>query len=289
MYSHKAFHVRPLDYRTQEKLWEESEKKTMATALEEALGCRKCPLSVTEASMKADIDQGKYITTNYPPFFTNANTRDENISPLDTTTPNKHLSHWKVISDTQRQLYYKTVEHTLDSQLHEEEATDPELAILFAHYKVDFHIRQHYLAHRGVLTLCRDATDMQSLRKWQWRMDKIDKLSPSEEEEVKQVRHKMPRPLGWPKDESLELMHQTHLWKKSWKSRQKRVEDVRARWAIIMEERRRQRERLLAMQASKLTVRLYFGGELRDLRELERKVYPGMGMLMGRSTQSFGV
>ncbi|KAJ5919664.1 hypothetical protein N7454_009499 [Penicillium verhagenii] len=269
MYSHKAFH---------------------ATALEEALGCRKCPLSVTEASMKADIDQGKYITTNYPPFFTNANTRDENISPLDTTTPNKHLSHWKIISDPQRQLYYKTVEHTLDAQLHEDEATDPELSILFAHYKVDFHIRQHYLAHRGVLTLCRDATDMQSLRKWQWRMDKIDKLPPSEEEEeVKQVRHKMPRPLGWPNDESLELMHQTHLWKKSWKSRQKRVEEVRARWAIIMEERRRQREQLLASQASKLTVRLYFGGELRDLRELERKIYPGMGMLMGRSTQSFGV
>ncbi|KAJ5649340.1 uncharacterized protein N7484_003063 [Penicillium longicatenatum] len=236
--------------------------------------------------MKADIDQGNYIATNYPPYFPNASKRDENISPLDTNTPNSDLSHWKVISEAQRQQYYKIVEHILDTRMHENAPADSDLAILFAHYQVDYHIRQHYLAHRGVLTLCRDASDMQTLRKWQWRMDAIDSvITPDDRQPVQPKPH---RPTGWPKDGNLEMLHQTHLWKKSWKVRQKRVEDVRARWAVIMEERRRQREWLLAKQASTLTVRLYFGGELCGLRELERKVYPGSGMRMGRTTQSSG-
>ncbi|KAJ5637134.1 hypothetical protein N7490_007013 [Penicillium lividum] len=230
--------------------------------------------------MNTDIEQGKYITANYPPFFPNTNTRDENISPFDTTTPNKNLSHWKVISEPQRQRYYHIVEHGLDAL--KSEATDPNLAILFAHYQVDYHIRQHYLACRGVLTLCRDATDMQSLRKWQWRMNRIDTI-PDES----QARPKGPRPLGWPNDENLEMAHQVQLWKKSWRARQKHLEEVRARWAVIMEERRRQRELLLAKQASTFTVRLYFWGELCELRELERKMYPET-VRLGRSTQSLG-
>ncbi|KAJ5992215.1 hypothetical protein N7451_007939 [Penicillium sp. IBT 35674x] len=282
----KASHMATYSHNTQEKQWEEAEKTVVARALEEALNCRKCPLSITEATMKADIDQGNYITSSYPPYFPNASKRDENISPLDTTTPNNNLSHWKIINEAQRQQYYKIVEHSLDARLHEDASTDPDLAILFAHYQLDYHIRQHYLAYRGVLTLCRDASDMQTLRKWQWRMDTIDAIIASDDSHP--VQPKVHRPTGWSKDENLEMLHQTHLWKKSWKVRQKRVEEVRARWVVIMEERRRQRERLLAKQASTLTVRLYFGGELCGLRELERKVYPAAGMRLGRTTQSSG-
>lgn len=237
--------------------------------------------------MSADIERGSYCATTYPPFFPNNNKRDEDISPLDISENDLAQSFWKHIDLPQRQQYYDLVEKTLDERLLAEPTANENVAALFAHYQVDFHIQQHYLSRRGVLTLCRDAGDMKALRKWQWEMH-----------DIKAVLHDEPlmstgkRRLGWPEDDNLEMFHQIRLWKGAWQERQAHLAKVRARWAVIMEERRRQREELLVSQEqaeklrSTVTVRLYYRGELRDVRELERMMPVEAGGRLGQTTQS---
>ncbi|KAJ5688896.1 hypothetical protein N7462_003288 [Penicillium macrosclerotiorum] len=234
-------------------------------ALDEAFKCTKCQIAVTQSSMKADIDKGAYNTNCYPPFFRCHHTRDDNISPLDTQSQCEELSFWKRISPAQRECYYSRVEQTLNTLIEENKDIDPEVAVLFAHYQVDFHIRQHHLARRGVLALCRNADDMQQLRHWQWKMNDLDSMRPVNLEKTwpDSCRH-----AGWPGDQSLEMLHQTLMWKRASPARRKRLEEVRARWAIIMAERRRQREMLQLKQGLTITVRVYCRGELWNVREL---------------------
>ena len=237
--------------------------------------------------MGLDIDNGVYNASSYPPFFSNTTKRDENISPFDTSAPNNDLTHWKVISAPQRDRYYDLIETSLKTNLDTNKSTDPEVAILFAHYRIDYHIQQHYLTKRGVLSLCRDASDMHALRKWQWRISEIDAVMGTDETRPWPLGC---RKLGWVNDENLVMVHATLLWKRSWRARQKHLEEVRVRWAAIMAERKRQRELLLAKQAAEtFTVRVYCKGELCDVRELKRMAYSEPGFRAKRATQSFGV
>ncbi|KAJ5182536.1 hypothetical protein N7492_000152 [Penicillium capsulatum] len=239
----------------------------MSEALDEALQCVSCENLITEMSMSNDISRGSYITTSYPPYFLHRCTRDDNISPLTPTPLENDQSYWNCMSPIQRQRYYQLVETILNEELQKPVRLDAERAVLFAHYQVDFHIRQHHLARRGVLTMCRNTSDMHQLRKWQWNMAEIDAVT---KHTTVKTWPKGSRQLGWPNDGNLEMAHQTHMWRKSWRARRKRVEAVRAKWAIIMEERRRQREMLKLKELATVTVRLYCGGELRDVRELQR-------------------
>ncbi|KAJ5177179.1 uncharacterized protein N7482_003056 [Penicillium canariense] len=254
--------------------------------LEEALHCTKCRINVTPASMTVDIQKGVYITSHYPPYFRNNNTRDDNISPLETQSTPEDPSFWTFISVSQRERYYELVEQTLNHILNKTKSMDPEVAVLSAHYQVDFHIRQHYLSHRGVLTFCRNADDMQQLRHWQWKMDDLDNIRPVN------LDHVWPRGCkhtAWPRDKNLEMMHQTLMWKRAWLTRRKRVEEVRARWAIIMEERRKQREMLLLKKGATITVRLYCRGELKDVRELKRIRHSEPALRPRRMLQNSGL
>ncbi|KAJ5272498.1 hypothetical protein N7478_007623 [Penicillium angulare] len=283
--------------------------------------------------MRIDIDNGKYIATRYPPYFSNPHKRDENISPLDNSPSPPELSFWNIITIPQRQRYYDQVEATLNNILNEQSqastftktltstststststtlSPDAELSVLLAHYKVDYHIHQHYLSYRVPITLCRDAHDLHSLRKWNWKMAEIDAVIHSESKpepgsepnSSNSNTREWPvgcRKLGWPDDETLKMVHQTLLWKRAWRGRQKKLEEVRARWVVIMEERRRERELLFARQAellvkeasasaSTFTVKVYCRGELRDVRELKRMAYSEPGLRVKRAAQSFGV
>ncbi|KAJ5716523.1 hypothetical protein N7493_008434 [Penicillium malachiteum] len=273
----------------QEKLWTTAEQKSMCESIEEALSCEKCTLCITEAIMRVDIESGAYDASQYPPSFSNPSKRDENISPFDTSTPNTNLSLWKVITTSQRQRYYELVEQNLNNRLDAEDPTDAELAILFAHYRVDYHIQQHYLARRGVLTLCRDSKDMHALRKWQWRMSETDAVLQQDRKDQR-AWPKGCSQVGWPNDDNLQMLHATILWKKSWRARQKHLEQVRIQWAKIMEERRKQREALLAKQAASIMrLKLYCGGELIEVRDLKRMANSEPGFRVKRKTQSFGV
>ncbi|KAJ5381894.1 uncharacterized protein N7496_004322 [Penicillium cataractarum] len=254
--------------------------------LEEALHCTTCQIAVTQASMADDIQKCSYITSHYPPFFLNNNSRDDNISPTNTHFPSEDPSFWKHISVTQRERYYELVEQALNHMLDETKDINPEVAVLFAHYQIDFHIRQHYLALRGVLTFCRNADDMQQLRHWQWKMHDMDNMKPVHPDHVWPLSCKH---VGWPEDKNLEMMHQTLMWKRAWPARRKRVAEVRARWAIIMEERRKQREMLLRKQKATITVRVYCRGELMDVRELKRITHSEPTLRLGRLLQSSGV
>ncbi|KAJ5831861.1 hypothetical protein N7474_000172 [Penicillium riverlandense] len=275
----------------EEKEWKEREEEKMLNALQEALDCTKCRIAVTETSMATDIDSGIYITTHYPPFFTTNHTRDEFISPLDNATRPKDPTYWNRISVSQREQYYEQVETKLNSALSKHPTPDAELAVLFAHYQVDYHIRQHYLSRSSVLTLCRDAEDMHQLRRWQWDMADADGTAPSSAgcscSWPNQCRH-----WGWIDDRNLMMMHQTAMWRRAWRERRRRLKEVRARWAIIMEERRRQRELLRIRQkatlaVATLTVKVYCRGELWDVRQMER--FAEDGNVKGRLARSLGV
>ncbi|KAJ5223401.1 hypothetical protein N7468_007943 [Penicillium chermesinum] len=276
---------------SQPKHWEDAEKASILEAFEEAMSCHKCTIKVTEATMAIDIERGSYLTTSYPPLFPNNHKRDEDISPLDISSPNLEQSFWGLINVAQRQHYYDIVEQKLDQRLLDDPTVDENIAALFAHYQVDFHINQHYLSRRGVLTLCRDASDMGALRKWQWEMHELQAIM-----DGVNVIPTTKKRMGWPNDGNLEMFHQIRMWKGAWQTREKHLREVRARWAIIMEERRRQREELLARSGKApmgklsptVTVRLYYRGQLRDVRELERIMPVEAGVRLGQTTQSSG-
>ncbi|KAJ5980888.1 hypothetical protein N7481_008186 [Penicillium waksmanii] len=279
------------DIQAMEKAWDEATETDLLEALEEALGCTKCQITITEAIMKGDINDGVYNSSHYPPFFVNKRTRDDNISPLDTETKHTDPTWWRRISVSQRERYYVLVENNLNRALEETKNADPEAAVLFAHYQVDYHIRQHHLARRGVLNLCRDSNDLHELRSWQWDMAAIDRLISGKEIEVTDEDEgwlPAERMWGWPTDQNLEKTHQVILWKRSWPTRRKKLKAVRAKWAVIIEERRKQREMLLLKQGATVTLRLYCRGELWDVRKLQREVETGTSIRMGRTTQSLG-
>ncbi|KAJ6107162.1 hypothetical protein N7523_008485 [Penicillium sp. IBT 18751x] len=259
------------DTRADELVVKEAREKELFEALDEALSCEKCQIAVAKDTMAIDIDNGTYNVKHYPPFFQSNVISQESISPNDITIKCDDQTYWKHISSSQRQRYYEIVERNLNKVLDQTKEIDPETALLLAHYQLDYHVRQHHLARRGVLTLCRDSADVQQLRRWQWKISDIYSATSSKPADIELAGA---RQWGWPSDQNLEMTHQHIMWKRLSRNRLKRVREVRARWAIIMEERRKQRELLLLKQGATLTVRLYCRGELWDIRTLKNFVHP---------------
>ncbi|KAJ5104443.1 hypothetical protein NUU61_001790 [Penicillium alfredii] len=281
------------DLLKQEREWREIEKRERVEAAKEALNCSKCRLAVTEETMALEIESGNFILTQYPPCFANTNKRDEHISPLDTVDDQEDFTYWKHLSRATQQQYHDRVEEHLDKALAKLDKFNPELVALFAHYQVAYHIRQHYLARGGVLVLCRSSDDVHQLRRWQWEMAHADGTLSADTGDKVMEEDEVPWVVDcerwqWPHDANLLMMHQSALWRRRWRRRQRRVEEVRVRWALIMEERWRQREMLQLKQASTLTVRLYCRGELWDVRELERSPDLEVVSWTGRMTRSTG-
>lgn len=235
--------------------------------------------------MAADIDSGAYNISQYPPYFPNhSSIEDDKISPLDSESKCRENSIWKIITLSQRQRYYELVEQHLNRELDRPVKLDTDVSVVIAHYYVDAHIQRHYLDRRSMLALCRDEEDLEDLREWCWAM--VEKCSIHYPDLV-------PYPAGdskveWPNDDNDTMAHQEITWRRTWRARKVRVDKARAKWALIMAERRKEREALLAKNRDVLTVRLYCGGELRNVRKL--KMYPEArpGPRMGRPTQSSG-
>ncbi|PYI18557.1 hypothetical protein BO99DRAFT_165032 [Aspergillus violaceofuscus CBS 115571] len=188
--------------------------------------------------------------------------------------------------------------------------------VAFAKYRADYHIHVHYMLRRGILGICRDGKDVYELKGWKGRLHAVDSgLVDLEELESGMmdwrygiIREKggggtagggyyssnpyqsyypAPSPMaalprtqklgGWPDDANQLMASQVALWRRRGLSRQRRVEDVRIRWAFIMEERRRQRLAALAQAhqhkaTSSVKVRLYCsqaGGDRNLIREIE--------------------
>lgn len=254
-------------------------------ALEEALNCTKCTVDNIESALTADINSGAYNISEYPPYFPNNSKTDaEKISPLDTESTCRESSIWKIISPPQRQRYYELVEQYLNHELDNPVPVDADVAVMRAHYSVDAHIQRHYLDRRSMLQLCRDEEDLEDFREWRWIM--VENCSIHYPDIT-------PYPVGdsrveWPNDGNGAVAHQERTWKQDGRAREVCVEKARAKWASIMAERRKERDSLLAKSRDVVTIRLYCGGELQNVRRL--KMYPEamLGLRMGRPTQSSG-
>ncbi|OQE22800.1 hypothetical protein PENFLA_c012G04183 [Penicillium flavigenum] len=196
--------------------------------------------------MNADIAKGSYITSQYPPFFASKITLDDYISPFDTDIvahEYDNTTFWEYITPAQQQRYYDKIDTILKKAEAESGKPIDEATVLFAHYQVDFHIRQHYLAPRSILNLCRSKDDIRSLTHWQWKTAIEDENAFTEFPDWG---------VGWVHEPSNSLGHQIAAWRMGERGREKHLAEVQARWAEIKDERRKQRMR---------TTRILFKGE----------------------------
>lgn len=200
----------------------------------EALECTKCQNEITIESMNADVEKGVYLTADYPPYFRDQSTMDEHVSPDTITIWDRAPGWWTLQSLAQGLKYYRLVEDNLDLEQKNNPGIDDDLACSWAHYQVDFHIRQHYLARCGVLTLCRDTTDIQQLRQWQWQMADIDAAA----SDNTKAAPKGDRQTGWPDDDNREMAHQSAKWHRDGRLRRKYLKEAYAKWEAIKKQRR---------------------------------------------------
>lgn len=183
------------------------------------------------------------------------------------------------MTEAQREAYKRQVEGYL--------AQVPDCDVAMARYHADYHVHLHWLSRRGALTLCRDVKEMHELRKWRWKMAQLDLQAWEDAREAAsqvasqtgnsgpnggdaredRISKRPPRSTtirrwGWPGDSHLFMMYQTALWRQNWVHRLKHLDEVRVKWAAIMEERRRQRKCI--------KVKLFWGQGCKDLlREIE--------------------
>lgn len=225
----------------------ERPKSLQSAALQDALECTQCrDLHIIPYMMNADIAKGSYITSQYPPFFASKIALDDDISPSDTdivTHEYDNTTFWEYITPAQQQRYYDKIDTILKKAEAESGKPIDEATVLFAHYQVDFHIRQHYLAPRSILNLCRSKDDIRSLTHWQWKSAVEDETAFTEFADWG---------VGWVHEPSNSLGHQIAAWQMGERGREKHLAEVQARWAEIKDERRKQRIR---------TTRILFNGE----------------------------
>lgn len=195
--------------------------------------------------MYRDIRSGVYKATRDPPFIHShsraynnlqqADMEEEEISPLDQAQPKPVPGYKKLMTPWQRREYEYWVADMLDRQFSRmqrgmgmsrsrSKASEKE-EMQFAKYQVDYHIHLHDRARCDMLTLCRDVEDMRQLRGWKAEMARTD----------------------WDdqRDDEVFSVHLTNVWRGRSRIRQQRLVDVRKRWSRILEERKKQRQKLL--------------------------------------------
>ncbi|KAJ5941293.1 hypothetical protein N7516_001461 [Penicillium verrucosum] len=222
-------------------------KSPQNAALQDALECTECrDIHIIPYMLNSDIAAGSYITSEYPPFFASKSTpHDESISPLDTDTvvhQNTNATFWDDITPAQQQCYYDKIDTILKKAEAESGKPIDEATVLFAHYQVDFHIRQHYLAPRSILNMCRSKDDIKALNSWQWKCAVEDETALAEFPDWG---------VGWVQEPSNSIGHQIAAWRMGERRREEHLAEVRARWAEIMTERQEQRMR---------TVKIFYKG-----------------------------
>ncbi|CAG8899874.1 unnamed protein product [Penicillium egyptiacum] len=225
----------------------EKPKSLQSAALQDALECTQCrDLHIIPYMMNADIAKGSYITSQYPPFFASKSTVDDYISPFDPDVvvhESNNTTFWEDITPAQQQRYYDKIDTILKKAEAESGKPIDEATVLFAHYQVDFHIRQHYLTPRSILNLCRSKDDIRALTHWQWKSAVADETAFAEVPDWG---------MGWAHEPSNSLGHQIAAWRMGERSREKHLAEVEARWAEIKDERQKQRMR---------TIKILFKGE----------------------------
>lgn len=222
-------------------------KSSQNAALQDALECTECgDLHIIPYMLNADIAAGSYITSEYPPFFSSKSTSDnDSISPFDTDIvvhQNNNATFWDDITPAQKQRYYDKIDIILKKAEAESGKPIDEATVLFAHYQVDFHIRQHYLAPRSILNLCRSKDDIRALNHWQWKCAAEDETALAEFPDWG---------VGWRHEPSNSIGQQIAAWRMGERKREKHLAEVKARWAEIMDERQEQRMR---------TVKIFYRG-----------------------------
>lgn len=194
--------------------------------------------------MYRDIKTGVYNASRDPPFihshsraYTNlqkADVEEEEIPPLEQPRPKPVPEYKHLMTPWQRREYEYWVADMLDMQFSRMKrgmarsrgrATNEKEELQFAIYQVDYHIHLHDRARCDMLTLCRDIEDMRQLRGWKAEMARVD----------------------WDdqRDDEVFNVHLTNLWRRRSRFRRQRLIEVRKRWSRILEERRKQRQKLL--------------------------------------------
>lgn len=219
-------------------------------ALQMALCCTECKnMEITPYQMNIDVAMNLYITTEYPPYFTDATAPIEQISPLDTGSYRSDcLTFWSDITSSQKNRYYEAVDTIIKKIEAETGQRANEATVLYAHYQVDVHIRQHYMRTQTMLNLCRDKKDVLEMRHWQWEVAESEGTA----------LEKDPKwGVGWVWDTTNSLDHQYEGWKLREKERKVHLVNVRSQWAKILEERKKQRERTVTLSFRGEPVRVY--------------------------------
>lgn len=233
-------------------LFADKPKSPQNAALQDALECTQCrDLHIIPYMMNVDIAAGSYITSQYPPFFAGKSVPDDSISPFDTDIvahQNKNATFWEDITPSQQHHYYDKIDTILKKAETESGKPADEATVLFAHYQVDFHIRQHYLAPRSILNLCRSKDDIRALTHWQWKTAVSDETAFAEFRDWG---------VGWVHEPSNSIGHQIAAWRVGEERREKHLAEVKARWAEIKDERQKQRMRTIKISFKGVHVKTY--------------------------------
>ncbi|KAI2773130.1 hypothetical protein DTO012A8_2339 [Penicillium roqueforti] len=161
---------------------------------------------------------------------------------------NNDETFWEDITPTQQQRYYDKIDTILKKAEAESGKPIDEATVLFAHYQVDFHIRQHYLAPRSILNLCRSKDDIRALTHWQWKSAVSDKTA---------FAGCPDWGVGWVHEPSNSIGQQIAAWRMGERRREKHLAEVQARWAEIRDERQKQRTRTINILFQGAHVRTY--------------------------------
>ncbi|RAK98923.1 uncharacterized protein BO80DRAFT_503705 [Aspergillus ibericus CBS 121593] len=243
-----------------------SEEEELHLSTQEALTCTTCAIThIPKTIFHRDQTTGIYNTSRSPPFQVTSGTwiprEEEHLAPEEMPTSSlSSVNYDHQDNDNNHDNDDTTPPHPPHDPTHDRHPSDP-----FTRYQLAYHIHIHYLLRRGVLSLCRDVKDVYELKAWRGKIHEMDMRQPREEKEGVgwQTRSRM----GWVNDGNLLMVYQMALWRKRGAGRLKRVEESRARWAGIVEERRRQRQK----QRGSVRVRVYCSqaGDRCLLREVE--------------------
>ncbi|GIJ85862.1 hypothetical protein Asppvi_004726 [Aspergillus pseudoviridinutans] len=230
------------------------EEQEMASA-SATLHCTTCKLAqLPRPSLLTALATGLYNPRRDPPFLHPQTIEIDGVSPRTIPPEPQVPGYQRLMTPAQHESYSTALE-----ELTEREAgRGEESGALFARYMLDFHIHVHYLSRRGMLTLCRDVEEVHEMRRWRWRVALVDDVLAGAEYPGKGCTRGGGKRGVRPPNENPHLsMYQMALWRRRWLARRQRVDEVRLKWAAIVEERRKQR----AAAARTIKVRLHCSRE----------------------------